>query len=66
MMSTIIGNELDRSEEATMRQLELIHMLLEGRRVSYPVASKVISLLMDEPVLNDTGMSTIKAIQNPS
>jgi len=49
-----------------MRQLELIHMLLEGRRVSYPVASKVISLLMDEPVLNDTGMSTIKAIQNPS
>ncbi|HRA18760.1 MAG TPA: hypothetical protein PLZ24_16615 [Flavobacteriales bacterium] len=65
-MSTIIGNELDRSEEATMRQLELIHMLLEGRRVSYPVASKVISLLMDEPVLNDTGMSTIKAIQNPS
>lgn len=65
-MATIIGNELDRSEEATMRQLELIHMLLEGRRVSYPVASKVISLLMDEPVLNDTGMSTIKAIQNPS
>ena len=65
-MSTIIGNELDRSEEATMRQLELIHMLLEGRRVSYPVASKVISLLMDEPVLNDTGMSTIKVIQNPS
>ena len=65
-MSTIIGNELDRSEEATMRQLELIHMLLEGRRVSYPVASKVISLRMDEPVLNDTGMSTIKAIQNPS
>ena len=65
-MSTIIGNELDRSEEATMRQLELIHMLLEGRRVSYPVASKVISLLMDEPVLNDTGMSMVKAIQNPS
>jgi len=64
-MSTIIGNELDRSEEATMRQLELIHMLLEGRRVSYPVASKVIAMLIEEPPLNDTGMSMLSKIQKP-
>lgn len=64
-MPTIIGNELDRSEEATMRQLELIHMLLEGRRVSYPVASKVIGLLIEEPPLNDTGMAMLSKIQKP-
>ena len=64
-MATIIGNELDRSEEASMKQVYMIERLLESRRMSSPVASKIIALLMEEPPLNDTGMAMLAKIQKP-
>ena len=53
-MSTIIGNELDRSEEATMRQLEYIARLMSTRRVSQPAAGKLIEILLEEPEMSNS------------
>lgn len=64
-MPTIVSNEADRSEEATMRQVSLICDLLERRRVSARCASKIIELLVEEPVLNGSGLEDLKVIQRP-
>lgn len=66
-MGTFVTSDVpDPSEEATMRQLEYIHNLLERRRVSARCAQRVILLLEDEPELNSSGLENLKEIIRPS
>ena len=50
--------------DMSFAQCDLIFSLLEGRRVSRQCAERIITMLMEQPLLNDNGMDTIKQIQN--
>lgn len=65
-MATIISNEPDHGDEATMNQLSYIHNLLERRRVSGVCAAKIIALLNEEPELGASGLDNLKNLQRPS
>lgn len=47
-------------------QCDYIFRLLEERRVGSVTAAKVIALLMEEPMLSDSGLENLKNIQRPS
>lgn len=67
-MGTIITSDEptgNPSEEATLRQVDHIFRLLEGRRLSERCAAKIIGLLLNEPILNGTGLEDLKVIQRP-
>lgn len=51
--------------DMSFAQCDLIFLLLESRRVSRQCAERVITMLMEQPPLNDNGMDTLKQIQNP-
>ena len=51
--------------DMSFAQCDLIFLLLESRRVNRQCADRIITLLMEQPPLNDTGMDTLKKIQRP-
>ena len=51
--------------DMSFAQCDLIFLLLEGRRVSRQCAERIITMLMEQPPMNDTGIDTLKQIQNP-
>jgi len=52
--------------EMSHAQCDYILRLLEERRVQSVTAAKVIALLMEEPMLSDSGLDNLRNIQRPS
>lgn len=52
--------------EMSDAQCDYIFRLLEERRVQSVTAARVIALLMEEPMLSDSGLENLRNIQRPT
>ena len=52
--------------EMSNAQCDYIFRLLEERRIQSVTAAKVIALLVEEPMLSDSGLDNLRNIQRPA